>query len=181
MWVPPGRWADWWTGVVHTGPQWVARNFSLFETPLLARAGGIVPMKALADSAALAPARLQLAVAFAPSSAGSGLVYEDDGESLLYKGGAFATHLATFSATAAAVRLVVAPGADGDGYPGAPATRAFEARFRGAPPSATNATCENCAADWGARWEAEGALAVFIIDTGLVASVSTVLVGFGFA
>ena len=121
MWVPPGAWVDWWQGTVHNGPAWLSRNFSLLETPLMARAGAVIPMKALADSAALAPVRLQLAVAYAPASAGGGLVYEDDGESLLYVEGAFATLKLSFTADASGgARLEVARGAAGAGYAARP-------------------------------------------------------------
>jgi alpha-glucosidase (family GH31 glycosyl hydrolase) len=180
-WVPPGRWCDWFTGELVTGPAWRSRSYTILETPLLARAGAVVPMKALADAPTLAPTRLLLAVAWAAGAAGSALVYEDDGASLLYREGAFATLVAAFDATAPAhASLSVAPGADGGGYAGAPAQRTFEARFRGAPVSAANVSCAGCAKSWSARWDAEGALAVFVVDSGSIAAGTTVTIGFDF-
>ena len=44
IWVPPGRWVDWWTGMIHTGPMMVARDYSAEEIPLLVRLYLIIPI-----------------------------------------------------------------------------------------------------------------------------------------
>ena len=69
MWVPPGRWVDWQTGEVLAGPRSRTRQYGLAETPLLAKAGAMVPMKTYADYQNVAPAELVVAVVWAAGSA----------------------------------------------------------------------------------------------------------------
>ena len=180
LWCPPGpsTWVDWWTNAPCVPDSWATRAYGTMDTPLLARAGSVVPMKALNFSSALAPPLLQLVVPFARGAQGAGFVYEDDGGSLLYRVGSFALTTANFSAGAAKATLtVVAVGS----YPGALVARVYEARFRGVPPSATpgNVTCGGCAG-WAARVEQEGELRVLVVDTGSVPVAQTTNVAFTF-
>lgn len=46
VWLPPGRWIDWWSGAVHQGPQTLRVSAPLDTIPLFARAGAIVPLLA---------------------------------------------------------------------------------------------------------------------------------------
>lgn len=78
-WVPPGQCVDWQTGDVLVGPRTRTRQYGLEETPVLARAGAVVPMKGFADSQATSPSTLVVAVAWAAGASSSAELYEDDG------------------------------------------------------------------------------------------------------
>ena len=44
LWLPPGRWVDWWTLAYSTGGQTVTRDAPLDTLPLYLRSGALVPM-----------------------------------------------------------------------------------------------------------------------------------------
>merc|ERR1711920_646415 len=89
VWAPPGQWVDWFTGVIHTGPISVRRNYTETEFPLLVRAGAIIPMKTLEASKQIAPDRLRLEVVWVQGASGSSSVYEDNGGDLSYQKGIY--------------------------------------------------------------------------------------------
>jgi hypothetical protein len=171
LWVPPGTWVDYWTGAVQTGPSWYQREYTVAETPLLVRAGAVVPMKTLADAHNVAARALILAVTWAgpTDQSGSGRVYEDDGSSLAYQSNAFSIATVTFVASDGMAKLQYTPGTAGQGYLGMPFERSYALRIRNAPPTASNITCSLPNAQW--FWETEGLLPVLVVGTDTVSSV----------
>jgi alpha-glucosidase (family GH31 glycosyl hydrolase) len=49
LWLPPGEWADWWTGERREGPGMVTVEAPLERIPLFQRAGSSIPMRRVAD------------------------------------------------------------------------------------------------------------------------------------
>ena len=43
LWVPPGAWVEMHSGVVYTGPATIQKTYSLYEIPMYAKAGAIIP------------------------------------------------------------------------------------------------------------------------------------------
>ncbi len=89
VWIPPGRWVDWFTGRSYTGARTVRVTSSLATLPLFVREGGIVSE---ADGAAATNAGHPLdrvLVTVAPGS-GRASLYEDAGDGQGYLHGGYA-------------------------------------------------------------------------------------------
>jgi len=135
IWLPPGVWCEYFTHspAVFTGPLLLRdRLFALDDVPVFVRGGAVVPLKTMADAAALpvAPRLLQF-LAFPGGDGGAnGQVYEDEGEGLGYQSGAYrvmnVTQLQRANNTLA---LVIKPHLQGLGYPNEPTVRSYTAIF----------------------------------------------------
>ncbi len=171
MWVPPGVWVDWWTGKAIQGPCTYDRLYGASETPLLARAGAIIPMKTYADARSVAPASLKFTVVWAGAgSVGEGWVYEDNGSSLGYTTGMYLMMRAQLTSSSAAAVVVLQPAVDGKGYTDAPLSREYQLVVRAAPASLHNVTCDGCAPHWMWHTEFQEGLFLLILDTGVIGS-----------
>ena len=126
LYLPKGRWYDFWTGAAVEGGREITRTVDLETLPLYVRAGAILPLGArrqhLADGDT-APEELVVH----PGADGRFLLYEDDGDTFDYRLGRF--RLTEFLWDDAARRLLVAPLAGHDGH--APAARAYSIRVAG--------------------------------------------------
>lgn len=115
-------------------------------------------MKVFGDQHSLAPDRLVLTAMWKAGAHGSAVVYQDQGDTLGYQsgeytlfklalqcGGAENSTLGTSvgNTTAAATKLTLTP--SGSGYPGAPTTVRYVAKFRGAPVGVSSVACAGCA------------------------------------
>jgi alpha-glucosidase (family GH31 glycosyl hydrolase) len=91
VWLPDGIFIDFFTGMIYNGNRWMELYRGLKEIPVLAKAGGIVPLyKNEYDGNHLDnPKELEIRI-FAGDD-GNYCLYEDDGESLLYKQGSYVT------------------------------------------------------------------------------------------
>ena len=172
LWVPPGRWAHWFTGELHTGPTTLrGYNYTETEIPLLVRAGAIIPMKTLDAAKDVAPDRLRLEVVWAPGATGNSSVYEDSGEGLGYQTGEFClTHFA-IAITGHNTTLAIGDDATPPCQPavGLPAQRRFEVRFRNPPLDAAGWSFAGAAAvgsSWW--WEQAGAIRTLVGVTAMV-------------
>jgi hypothetical protein len=86
VWLPAGDWFDFFTGERLSGGRWHTFYGTLAETPLLARAGAIVPLGPRAGWGSTAnPAALE--VHLFPGASNAFELYEDDGESQAYRAG----------------------------------------------------------------------------------------------
>jgi len=90
IYLPEGRWVDYWDGTVYAGPRWLTNyEAPLDKLPLFIRAGGILPMyppmnydgERRADT---------LTLDIYPFANSSFDLYEDDGLTRQYRSGAFA-------------------------------------------------------------------------------------------
>ncbi|MFT0795449.1 glycoside hydrolase family 31 protein [Synechococcus sp. H70.1] len=89
VYLPAGTWFDWWTGQAHSGPGYVLAPAPLEQLPLFVRSGSILPLAPPCQSTADLR-RDQLRLKLYPGD-GSFTLYEDDGQTLAYSGGHWAT------------------------------------------------------------------------------------------
>ena len=87
VYLPAGRWYDWWTGAAYDGPADESVPAPLDRLPLFGRGGTLVPLATLDDDGTVDDRSLTLRV-FPGDGAGS--IYDDDGETFDYRRGAFA-------------------------------------------------------------------------------------------
>jgi alpha-glucosidase (family GH31 glycosyl hydrolase) len=91
LYLPPGKWYDWWTGETQSGGRFITRVVDLATMPIYARAGAIIPMdpiRQFTGEKVSAP----LTIRIYRGVDGDYSLYEDDGESLGYlKGDAVLT------------------------------------------------------------------------------------------
>jgi hypothetical protein len=85
VWIPPGRWVDYFTGATFTGPLTTSVSEPLSRMPVFVRAGGIIPEQSPATSSTKAANHLVLKV-FA-GSRGRFSLYGDSGTGLGYTKG----------------------------------------------------------------------------------------------
>ena len=89
VYLPAGRWFDYWTGAAHDGGQTIKLPVTLASLPIFVRAGAFVfHQPVVQHTGEMAGQPLQIHVY--PAAAGEASYYEDDGESLGYQRGAFA-------------------------------------------------------------------------------------------
>jgi len=90
VYLPAGRWIDYWTKEVHTGPAWIVAEAPLDTLPLYVRAGSIIPIGPVmqyTDEKPLDPLTLEIY----GGDAGHFVLYEDDGLTMAYREGMWAT------------------------------------------------------------------------------------------
>lgn len=87
VYLPQGRWIDWWTGEEYEGGSYYLADAPLERMPLFAKAGCIIPMARPMNSTA---ERMTVELHIFPGEDASNCVYyEDDGHSLRYKDGEY--------------------------------------------------------------------------------------------
>ncbi|NLF16617.1 MAG: DUF5110 domain-containing protein [Lentisphaerae bacterium] len=123
LYLPAGRWIDFWTGAVHEGPA----TIPLQHPPdrggmLLVRSGAIIPMGPAVDYTGDRPAE-EITLDVYPDGDSRTTLYEDDGVSLDYQAGRVAETAIACRATARSVRLAVSP-RRGE-YDGMPSRRCY--------------------------------------------------------
>ena len=143
FWLPPGQWVNIFTGHVHSGPADYSLQYTLTEMPAYARAGSIVPM--LPDGAPpigqakLVPAALRLMTYIGDAHSGTGLLYDDAGDSqdYLMPAGSHSFAFTEFSYRINGSRLAFHISAANDSFPTLPASRTWEIHLRGIVPAET--------------------------------------------
>jgi len=90
VYLPQGTWYDWWEGTRYEGGQYILADAPLERIPLFARAGAVIPMgpgMQYVGEKPLDPLSLYLF----PGDSAEFTLYEDDGLSMDYQKGVFAT------------------------------------------------------------------------------------------
>ena len=87
VYLPAGRWYDWWSGEAYEGPVDASVAAPLDRLPLFGRGGTVVPLATVDDDGMTDHEPLTLRV-FPGDGAGS--IYDDDGETFDYRRGGFA-------------------------------------------------------------------------------------------
>ena len=128
VWLPPGDWYHFFDGRRFSGDSWRALYGGLDEIPLLARAGAIVPLGPTAGWGGVEnPASLNVYVF--PGAESRFELYEDDGETVAYRKGAYA--LTPMAQKQPDGKLVFTMGpVEGDASQ-TPAERTYRLHFRG--------------------------------------------------
>jgi alpha-glucosidase/alpha-D-xyloside xylohydrolase len=86
VYLPRGRWYDFWTNESHEGGREIDRTIDLETMPLFVRAGAILPLgpvKQYTSEASNEPMTLQIY----PGADGRAVIYEDDGETFDFERG----------------------------------------------------------------------------------------------
>jgi len=137
VYLPRGRWYDYWTQECYDGDGWIEVDAPLARMPLFMRGGAIVPLAPTVQYLAEPGGPLTLLVY--PEGESSFTLYEDDGVSRDYENGAYALTAIHCTALDTRVRLfVVAPQGL---YAGKPATRPLRAQvYFPSPPADVNLT-----------------------------------------
>ena len=138
VYLPRGRWYDFWTEASVEGGREVSRPVDLDTIPLYVRAGAIVPMGPVVqyiDDVAEGP----LDVIVYPGAGGRFELFDDDGRTFAYRRGAWTGMTMAWSDAARVLHITLTPGSRKPAKPreirlrlaGSPATTT--ARFSGAP------------------------------------------------
>jgi hypothetical protein len=88
VWIPPGRWVDYFTGATFTGPMTTTMAEPLSRMPVFVRAGGIIPEQASSAEAATSSPKHMVLKVFSGSS-GNFSQYSDAGSGLGYTTGQY--------------------------------------------------------------------------------------------
>ena len=135
VYLPAGRWYDWYTGEAHGGGYVIAPT-PMERIPVFARGGAVIPLwpDAPPSTAGYHPAEIELHL-FVPESDGRhhSFLQEDDGTTLAAAGGARLR--TTFELIRRGSRLTLRADVEGDGYP-EHAREAFQLIVHGAMPEA---------------------------------------------
>ncbi len=105
VWLPEGRWTDFFTGRIYQGNRWVTMHRDLDSLPVLAREGSIVPMYRSGETNDLSLAQPMDIHVWRGN--GTYELYEDDGETNAYQNGASVTTRMEVSETPACIRFVL--------------------------------------------------------------------------
>ncbi|MFW6034935.1 MAG: TIM-barrel domain-containing protein [Halothermotrichaceae bacterium] len=92
VWLPEGKWFDFFSGECYQGDSWYAEYGNLNDIPLFARQGAIVPMGPIVEWGGIAnPESLNLHIF--PGADNSFELYEDNGQGQDYQNGKYAVTL----------------------------------------------------------------------------------------
>lgn len=160
LWLPPGRWIEWETGVPLEGGEAVLRSYALDEIPVFVRAGAVLPRAV--EGTRAADSGGPLVVSVFPGPDGQGWMYEDAGDDLGYQRGELRWTPLRARWSARGRRLDVEVGPARGVFPGAPATRDVRIRVHCVPPPRSVAVgrgtmpatdAEDGATDW--QWDGD--------------------------
>ena len=107
VWLPKGRWTDIFNGRIYEGGRWVKMYRDIDSIPVLAPAGAIIPMyknDRTNDLSLEQPLEIHVF-----RGNGSYELYEDDGETMDFENGKYATTLFELSELDGGLRLTVTP------------------------------------------------------------------------
>jgi alpha-glucosidase (family GH31 glycosyl hydrolase) len=135
IYLPEGRWTDYWTGERHRGPVRLGPYAAPLERlPLFVKGGSIVPMWPEGTLSWATRDRSQLDLDVYPDGDSEFTLYEDDGITRAYAEGAYSRQAFACSASAGATTITIGPIAGQ--YDGRPGSRRYLLRLHGpgAPP-----------------------------------------------
>ncbi len=88
LYLPEGKWFDWWTGKIYDGNQWIIIEVPINQIPLFIKEGGFIPMQQV-EQFVEEKKMDELKVIVFPSAQSKYNFYEDDGISNDYKNGKY--------------------------------------------------------------------------------------------
>jgi len=127
VYLPEGRWYDFWTGTRHEGPTGITVEAPLDRLPLLVRAGAIVPMGPVVQYSGERPLD-EVTLLVYPEGSSRFELYEDDGRTNAYRRGAYA--LTRFECDASAGAIVLRIGEASGNRAVVPVGRRYLVRLR---------------------------------------------------
>jgi len=109
VYLPAGRWHDFWTESITDGGRTVSRTVDLATTPLYVRAGAIVPFDPIKQYTSQ-PSDDPVELVIYPGADGEASLYEDDGASLGYQRGDWMRILMSWNESSGMLTLRLADG-----------------------------------------------------------------------
>jgi alpha-glucosidase len=107
LYLPRGTWYDFWTDARVEGGRWINRGVDLDTIPLYVRAGAVIPLDPVRQSAS-EPVNGPLTLVVYPGAAGAADVYDDDGVSFEHKRGNYMRLMARWDDVRRTLRLSLA-------------------------------------------------------------------------
>lgn len=184
VWIPPGRWTDYFTGATFTGPSTVTMSVPLSRMPVFVRAGGVIPEQSSTKSSA---SDTHMVLDVFPGSDGAFSLYSDSGSGLGYTKGqytrtAVTDDIGSRGSTGATTsgRVIIGP-ARGH-YPGEPTavgyrlelvdlTQPSQVTLNGHPVTAQTS------GSGGAGWYYQAATATVVVNTPSLPSNRAITIG----
>ena len=174
VWIPPGRWVDYFTGATFNGPVTTTVSMPLNRMPVFVRAGGIIPEQATSTtSPQMAATHLVLKV-FSGSS-GTFDLYSDSGTGLGYTKGQYTDTPMTVTGGpvgggGGTTTEHVAVGAARGRYPGEPASVGYQLEMVDlTPPSQVTLDgrplAQETSGSTAPGWYYQGATATVVVNT----------------
>lgn len=172
LWIPPGKWRDFFTGEVFTGPLAITRSVPLEHYAVFMREGAIVPMQPHRLTSAHGP-QDNLLLNVWPGADGNFRLYEDQGRGFAYKAGAYRwTPISTHSSANGACHTLRIDAAQGKSFPGALASRSWQLRFVGvSEPQEVKLNGSTLSG-----WSYDGASQTVTVETGSLDALSPAMV-----
>ncbi len=170
IWVPPGRWVDYFTGQTFAGPRTVALSVPLSQMPVLVRAGAIVPTEPYMPFTPEAPQRT-LTLTVYPGADGHFVLYDDQGAGFGYARRAFSRTPIAHGSHAGRSTLTIGPAAGS--FPGAPPRRSWRVVFTGVGRPRTVRIDGRTVHGWGYLQ----ATRTLMVDTGPLSTRRAVVIG----
>jgi alpha-glucosidase len=108
LYLPEGKWIDYWTGQVYNGKKTIISLSPLDRIPLFVRAGAIIPMQPDMNYFSEKPAD-PITLDVYPSGGSAARLYEDNGRTLDYQKGQFAITMVNCREEKGNIQLVIGP------------------------------------------------------------------------
>jgi alpha-glucosidase len=86
LYLPEGKWLDWWTNKVYEGSQWIFIQVPINRIPLFIREGGVIPLQEKQNYVGEKKIK-EMEFRIFPSVNSTFTLYEDDGKTLGYRNG----------------------------------------------------------------------------------------------
>jgi hypothetical protein len=128
VWIPPGTWTDYFSGVSYTGPRTVTITDPLSTMPVLIKAGGILPTRTDYVQNQQQQPLTQLTLTVGAGANGSFSLYQDAGEGTGYGSGQSTSTPISWNDAGRTLTVGAATGT----YPGAATARAYTLRLSNA-------------------------------------------------
>ncbi len=134
LYLPEGKWIDFWNDRMYNGGDSITVPAPIDQIPLFVKAGSIIPMLPVRESIGSSPEdSMYLEIYPDPKMTASFKLYEDDGHSLDYQKGAFATTLfqEKVEAKAKSSKMIISIGTAIGNYDGKPSHRYLQCDVHG--------------------------------------------------
>ena len=136
VWLPKGKWVEWYTGTKLEGGKVYNRQFQIDEIPVYVRDGAVIPMQSRKTIGKHEATPDPMVLTVFPGDTATARLYEDEGNSQSYENGKYAwTAIHHAEPDSKTLTLTIDP-AKGN-YEGMPKKRSYEVRIVNSWPAAS--------------------------------------------
>ncbi|TLY76953.1 MAG: DUF5110 domain-containing protein, partial [Gammaproteobacteria bacterium] len=159
IYLPPGRWIDFFTGKRYEGGATFTAHYAVDGTPVFVREGAVIPEQSVSDYSNAKPLDTVILNVYG-SGEGSFDLYEDDGVSLAYTKGQYAQTAMTYAASSDGLHHLDIEPTKGT-FQGQVQARSYELRIHATDkPSSMSVNGRDVGLG---TWDAEQAMAVVVL------------------